>query len=41
MKKFRLFALVATLFVALGAMAELPSVELKDINGNNVDTSTL
>ena len=41
MKKFRLFALVATLFVALGAMAELPSVKLKDINGNNVDTSTL
>ncbi len=41
MKKFRLFALVATLFVALGAMAELPSVKLKDINGNNVDPSTL
>lgn len=37
----RIFLAVAVALTALSASAVLPSVTLKDINGNNVDTSTL
>ena len=39
MKKFLLA--VMALFLSVSAFAELPSVQLKDINGNRVDTAKL
>lgn len=37
----KLFALTAVLFVALMASAQIPSVTLKDIDGNTVNTAEL
>lgn len=38
----KVFALaIVALGVSLGASAQLPSVQLKDVNGKNVDTATL
>lgn len=41
MKLFRTFALVATFVCALAANAQLPSVQLKTLDGKIVDTATL
>lgn len=40
MKK-AVFAIIACLLTVAGASAQLPSVQLRDINGNTVDTGTL
>ena len=40
MKKY-LFAIALCLLGAMGVQAALPSVQLRDINGNTIDTATL
>lgn len=41
MKSFRLFFAAALMAIAFGASAQLPSVQLKTIDGQSVDTATL